>query len=94
MMTSQTVAVKKTPKTNTATVIKTLVMAGSLAGTIGGWALLAAGQLQNSVSTMQQNPTITQPSTNPAVNNPTTNLRQVTVPNSQPRSMTRTRSSR
>ncbi len=93
-MTSQTVAVKKPTKSNNATVIKTLIMAGSLAGTIGGWALLAASQLQNSVSTVQQNSTITQPANSSVVNNAPSNLRQVTIPNAQPRSFTRTRSSR
>lgn len=93
-MTSQTVAVKKTAKTNNATVIKVLIMAGSLAGTIGGWAILAAGQLNNSNTTVQPSPAIIQSSNTTIANNASTTLRQVTIPNAQPRTLTRTRSSR
>ena len=90
-MTSATLPIKRTNKTNA---IKTLIMAGSLAGTLGGWAILAAGQLQNTVATLQQPPAIVQPVSSSVTNNSQTTLRQVTVPSTQPRAVTRTRSSR
>ena len=93
-MTSQTLPNKRTTKSNIGNSIKMLIMAGSLAGTIGGWAILAAGQLQQTASTVQQTQAIIQPTNNSISNNSQTTLRQVTIPSAQPRAVTRTRSSR
>ena len=85
--------IKKTTKSNGTNGIKALIMAGSLAVTLGGWGILAAGQLQNTVATVAQPQAIAQPA-NSAVTNNAQNLRQVTVSNTQPRAVARTRSSR
>ncbi len=69
-----------------------LIMAASVAATVGGWALLAAGQLQDTLAAAQSQ-AIVQPVTsqNSAfTTNPQTTLRQVTQPNV----LARTRSSR
>jgi len=83
--------IKKTTKSNGTNGIKALIMAGSLAVTLGGWGILAAGQLQNTVATVAQPQAIVQPVNN---SNNTQNLRQVNVTNNQPRAVARTRSSR
>lgn len=92
-MINSTATIKKTNKSNGTNGIKALIMASSLAVTIGGWGLLAAGQLQNTVTTLTQSQISVQP-VNSAVTTNAQNLRQVTVSNTQPRAVTRTRSSR
>jgi hypothetical protein len=75
--------------------IRLLIMAASLAATIGGWAILAAGQLRDTLAAAQQPPAIVQPASAATQDrlrsvNPPTALRQVT----QPSALARTRSSR
>lgn len=69
---------------------KMLIMVGSLAATITGWGILAAGQINNAATTataFQPANTSTQLSTQPS-------LRQVAPPAIQFNSIARTRSSR
>ena len=93
-MATRSLPTNRKPKSNNANALKTLIMAGSLAGTIGGWAILAAGQLQNTVTTLTQPQQVVQPVSNTTANSSVNTLRQVTVPNTQPRALTRSRSSR
>ncbi len=95
MMTSQTTQVKRTSSSGNGMGIKMLIMASSVAATVGGWALLAAGQLQDTLAAAQQPQAIVQPVTSSTQNtlrsvNPQTTLGQVTQPNT----LARTRSSR
>lgn len=93
-MTSQTTQVKRTSPSGNGMGIKMLIMAASIASTVGGWALLAAGQLQDTLAAAQQPQAIVQPVTSTQnsafTTNPQTALRQVTQPSVQ----ARTRSSR
>ena len=94
-MTSQTTPVKRTSPSGGGMGIKMLIMAASVASTVGGWALLAAGQLQDTLAAAQQPPAIVQPVSSSTQNslrsaNLQTALRQVTQPSVQ----ARTRSSR
>lgn len=76
--------------------LKALIMAASLGATICGWGILAFGQAQNATAANVQPQPATVQSTNSSTQstlrstNATTTLRPVT----QPRSITRTRSSR
>jgi hypothetical protein len=78
--------------------IKAIIMAASLAATIGGWGILAVGQVNDAAVAMQQSPVIAQSGGATVQNNlPATNqttLRQATIPTNQPRAVARTRSSR
>lgn len=94
-MTSQTTQVKRTSSSGGGMGIKMLIMAASVASTVGGWALLAAGQLQDTLAAAQQPQAIVQPANSATQNslhsvNSQTALRQVT----QPSAVARTRSSR
>ena len=94
-MTSQTTPVKRTSPSSSGMGIKMFIMAASLASTVGGWALLAAGQVQDAVAAAQQPQAIIQPASAATQNslrstNSQTALRQVT----QPSALARTRSSR
>ncbi len=94
-MTSQTTQVKRTSPSGNGMGVKMLIMAASVAATVGGWALLAAGQLQATLAAAQQPQAIVQPITSSTQNslrsvNPQTSLRQATQPSVQ----ARTRSSR
>ena len=98
-MTKQTDSVKRTaPARKSGTGIKAIIMAASLAATIGGWGILAVGQVNDTAVAMQQSPAIAQPGGTTIQNNlPATNqttLRQATTPPIQQRSFARTRSSR
>lgn len=91
-MTKQTNSTKRTaPAQKSGTGIKALIMAASLAATIGGWGILAVGQIPSAIVAMQQAPVVTQPGG--TTSNQTT-LRQAAIPATQPRSIARTRSSR
>jgi hypothetical protein len=102
-MTSQAYPAKKISTSKSGVGIKMLIMASSLIATMGGWAILAVGQIQSAVNTLPQSQPIVQPAS-PAVQNSVgssnlqTSPRQVTVPNTQPqqqpRVLGRTRSSR
>jgi hypothetical protein len=102
-MTSQVFPAKKVSASKSGAGIKTLIMASSLIATMGGWAMLAVGQIQGAVNTIPQSQPIVQPAS-PAVQNSVgssnlqTSPRQVAVPNTQPqqqpRVLGRTRSSR
>lgn len=98
-MTNQTNSIKRTSSAQkSGTGIKALIMAASLAATIGGWGILAIGQVNDTVVAMQQSPALVQPA-NPATQNSvritnSTALRQVTAPLAQPFPIARTRSSR
>lgn len=94
-MTSQATPIKRTSSSGNGMGIKMLIMAASVAATVGGWALLAAGQLQDTLAAAQQPQAISQPVTASTQNtlrsvNSQTTLRQVT----QPSVLARTRSSR
>jgi len=87
--------VKRTSPSGIGVGIKMLIMAASVASTVGGWALLAAGQAQDTLAATQQPPAIVQPAPSSTQNslrsvNPQAALRQVTQPNM----LARTRSSR
>jgi len=96
----------KRNSTGASTMLKVFILVASLGGMIGGWALLAAGQLAEAVSAARQAPAIVQPvrpslqesaPINPALApTPAPAPRQVIVPNDQtrPRALGRTRSSR
>ena len=95
-MTRQTELMKRTASARkSGTGIKAIIMAASLAATIGGWGILAAGQINDPTVAIQQSPLLAQTSGATIQNNlSTTNqttLRQGTI---QPRSIARTRSSR
>ena len=98
-MTSQAYPAKR-KSASAGTTVKVLIIAASLGGMIGGWALLAVGQLADAVTAVRQSPAIVQPVNssiqNGVTTNPSTAPRQVTVPNNQtqPRILGRTRSSR
>lgn len=89
-----------------ATGIKLLIMAGSLAATIGGWGILALGQARDTWVAAQQIAPVSQPASpalqqNLQLPSPTTAPqgvapapRQVTAPVQAPRPVGRTRSSR
>ena len=97
-MTNPTNSVKRTASAQkSGTGLKAIIMAASLAATIGGWGLLAVGQVQSAVVAMQQSPAFVQSAgttTQNSATNQATTLRQVTIPATQPRSIARTRSSR
>lgn len=94
---------KKASNAKNGVVIKLMIMATSLVATVGGWAILAVGQMQNAVAAAQQPQPIVQPA-NPAARDSlrSTNSQtqptqpQVTTPRTQtqPRTFGRTRSSR
>jgi hypothetical protein len=86
----QTGQIRK-PAKKSATGIKALIMAASLAITIGGWGVLAVGQSQNMLTSAQQSPAISSTSRSP---NPSTRQSQFASPNTQPSAIARTRSSR
>ncbi len=78
--------------------IKAIIMAASVAATMGGWAMLAMSQVSDAAAATQPSPLVAQSGSttiqnNPAVNNQST-LRQSTVPSTPLRSFARTRSSR
>jgi len=102
-MTSQAYPAKKISTSKSGAGIKMLIMASSLIATMGGWAILAIGQIQGAVNIIPQAQPIVQPASPAAQNglgstNLQTSPRQVTVPNAQtqtqPRVLGRTRSSR
>ena len=97
-MTNQTNSMKRTASAQkSGTGIKAIIMAASLAATIGGWGVLAIGQVNDTVAALQQSPALVQSSGTTIQNNSTnqaTTLRQVTIPATQPRAIARTRSSR
>jgi hypothetical protein len=70
---------------------KMLIMVGSLAATIGGWGILAAGQISNNAATTT---TAFQPANTSTLPNTQSSLRQVAPPSFQFNSTARTRSSR
>jgi hypothetical protein len=70
---------------------KMLIMVGSLAATIGGWGILAAGQVSNNAATPS---TAFQPTNTSTQLNAQSSLRQVAPPAFQFNSIARTRSSR
>jgi hypothetical protein len=97
-MTRQSESMKRTASARkSGTGIKALIMAASLAATLGGWGILAAGQVA-AATAMQPSPLIAQSGSTTIQNNsPVTNqptLRQSTLPTSPQRSFARTRSSR
>jgi hypothetical protein len=96
-------SVKQTATKKNSTGIKMLIMAGSLAMTISGWAFLAAGQIGGAFAAAQQPPAITQPVNSSVQNNlrqvrpnlnPNTNSSQVAPPVTNARPRVRTQSSR
>ena len=98
-MSKQIVSMKRTTSARkSGTGIKAAIMAVSLAATIGGWGVLALGQVNDTAVALQQSPVAVQSSSAtiqnnlPATNQPT--LRQGTNQAIQPRSFARTRSSR
>jgi hypothetical protein len=98
-MNRQSDSIKRTASAQkSGTGIKAIIMAASLAATIGGWGILAIGQVSDTAVAMQQSPVIAQNGGTTIQNNlPATNqttLRQATVPTTQQRSIARTRSSR
>ncbi len=98
-MTNTTNTVKRnSPAKKSGNGIKALIMAGSLAATIGGWGILALGQIQGAVVAQQSQfivqPVNSQTTNNSSINNSGTQLRQVSPSTTQPRSVGRTRSSR
>jgi hypothetical protein len=70
---------------------KMLIMVGSLAATIGGWGILAAGQIGSSAAAAT---TAFQPANTSTQLNTQSSLRQVSPPSFQFNSLARTRSSR
>ena len=98
-MTRQTDSMKRTASARkSGTGIKAIIMAASLAATIGGWGILAVGQVNDATVAMQQSLALPQSSgaaiqKNLQATNQTT-LRQGTVPSTQQRPIARTRSSR
>ncbi len=70
---------------------KMLIMVGSLAATIGGWGILAAGQISNNAATTA---TAFQPANTGTQLSTQSSLRQVAPPAIQFNSIARTRSSR
>jgi hypothetical protein len=96
-MTNQINSVKRTTSVQkNGTGIKAIIMAASLVATIGGWGVLAVGQVNDTIVAMQQAPALVQSAGTTIQNNATnqTTLRPVTIPATQPRSIARTRSSR
>ena len=97
-MTNQTNSMKRAaPAQKSGTGAKAIIMAASLAATIGGWGILAIGQVNDTVAAIQQPSTLIQSAGTTIQNNAanqTTTLRQVTIPATQPRAIARTRSSR
>jgi hypothetical protein len=77
--------------------LKALIMAASVALTLGGWGILAANQTQDALASAPQSQAFVQP-VNPTnatrTNNSSTLQGQTTAPLSQPRAIARTRSSR
>jgi hypothetical protein len=98
-MTRQTDSLKRTASARKSGAgIKAIIMAASLAATIGGWGVLAVGQVSDAAAAFQPSPLIAQSggatlqNNLPAANQ--TTLRQAAIPMIQPRSIARTRSSR
>lgn len=80
-----------------ATGLKALIMAASVALTLGGWGVLAANQTQDALASAPQS--FTQPAnptnqTRSRANNSSTFQNQTVAPLTQPRAIARTRSSR
>lgn len=100
-MVNQTNSIKRTApaQKKSGAGIKALIMAASLAATIGGWGILAIGQTNDALATTAQPQALVQ-SASPAgqtsarTTNQQTTLRQVPAPVTQPRAVARTRSSR
>lgn len=98
-MTRQSDSIKRTTSTRKGGAgIKTIIMAASLAATIGGWGILAVGQVNDSAVAMQQSPAVAQSGSTTIQNSlpatGQTTLRQTTIPTTQQRAVARTRSSR
>lgn len=82
-----------------ATGLKALIMAASVALTLGGWGILAANQTQDALASAPQSQAFVQPvnptnQTRSRTNNSSTFQSQTSTPLTQPRAITRTRSSR
>ena len=98
-MSRQADSMKHTPSTRkTGAGIKAIIMAASVAATLGGWAMLAMSQVSDAAAAAQPSPLVAQSGSTTIQNNSVFNnqstLRQSTIPTTPQRSFARTRSSR